>query len=70
MASVPVTIIRLLAGVSRDQVLNMHPAERAALVRECDRIVGLARIERGAGLTRAEATQRVERVEPEDHPDY
>ncbi|HEY1247236.1 MAG TPA: hypothetical protein VGF29_20640 [Hyphomicrobiaceae bacterium] len=65
-----VNVIRLLAGVSRDQVLRMQPAERAALVRECDRIAGLARIERGAGPARAEATQRVERVEPEDHPDY
>jgi hypothetical protein len=65
-----VNVIRLLAGISRDQVLRMQPAERAALVRECDRIVGLARIGRGAGPARAEAAQRVERVEPEDHPDY
>jgi hypothetical protein len=46
MSNISVNLARLLAGVSRDQVLRMQPAERAALVREYDRI--MARMRRAA----------------------
>jgi hypothetical protein len=63
-------LIQLLARVSRDQILRMDPADRARLARECDRVAGLTRIERATGHNKAQATQRIVCVEPEDHPDY
>ena len=58
------SLIKLLAGVTRGQVQRLQPGERAALVRECQRVLALAQ---GAAVDMP--AQRMERIEVEDWPD-
>jgi hypothetical protein len=57
-------LIELLAGVTRNQVQRLQPGERAALVRECQRVLALAQSD-----AVDVPAQRMERVEVEDWPD-
>jgi hypothetical protein len=57
-------LIKLLAGVTRGHVQRLQAAERAALVRECQRVLALA-----GGEEIDKSAQRMERIEVEDWPD-
>jgi hypothetical protein len=56
-------LIQQLAGVSRAQLQRARPAELAALIRECERVLMLAQ---GGAVDRQHP---ISHIEPEDYPD-
>jgi hypothetical protein len=58
------SLLKLLASVTRGQVQQLQRGERAALVRECQRVLALAQ-----GDVVDVPAQRIERIEVEDFPD-